>query len=66
MKITFFLRDKNYELITESTGNEYIPPIGTEVWFDDDNNDNLRGFVDEYTYDIHNDNLIITCLDYEK
>ena len=67
MKITFFLRDKDYELIIELTGNEYIPPIGTEVWFDDyDNNDNLRGFVDEYTYDICNDNLIITCLDYQK
>lgn len=49
MKITFFLRDKDYELIIELTGNEYIPPIGTEVWFDN--------------YD-NNDNLIVTCLIY--
>ena len=67
MKITFFLRDKDYELIIESIGNEYVPPIGAEVWFSDyDNNDDLRGFVDEYTYDICNDNLIITCLENQK
>lgn len=65
MKITFFLRDKDYKLIIESIGNEYIPPIGTEVWFKD-KDDNLGGYVDEYTYYIHNDNLVITCLDYTK
>ena len=51
------LRDDEGEGILEKDGFEYIPTIGTEVWFID----GLDGEVKEYIYNLDSDCLIITC-----
>ena len=56
MKIKFELYDENDECTLSKDGFEYIPPIGTEVWFE-----RLDGEVKAYNYNLVEDHLIIIC-----
>ncbi len=57
MEIEFMLMDDEDECILEKDGFEYIPPIGTEVWF----GERLDGKVKEHIYNLDTDCLIIIC-----
>jgi hypothetical protein len=61
MKIEFMLMDDEDECILEKDGFEYIPPIGTEVWFTNTTSECLDGEVKAYNYNLVEDHLIIIC-----
>jgi hypothetical protein len=69
MKVFFELYDLEDESIMYLKGKEYIPLIGTTVYFSDsveDKNRNIIGIdcygvVNEHFYDIENDRLTVMC-----
>jgi hypothetical protein len=61
MKIIFELYDENDECTLSKDGFEYIPPIGTEVWFTFTVAECLDGEVKAYNYNLAEDHLIIIC-----
>ena len=72
MNIVFELIDKEDEPLISLPGNEYIPPIGTMVYFynqlydeelDDEATIERTGIVESYYYSIDEDALHIYCKD---
>jgi len=70
MKITYELYDKDCEPLMTLEGKEYISPIGSDVYFIDEQEDTKKqvyicveftSIVTSYSYSIHEDTLHVNC-----
>ena len=71
MKVTYELLDKDSESLMTLEGKEYIAPIGSEVYFSDEQwEDNKKqsyicvefmSIVTSHSYYIHEDTLYVYC-----